>query len=193
MSSGSATNQELIRIRRVTDMLCTGHAALRARYARLAFQLDLLILGASTWLIALTFVEPRLNVALTPFGLNPQLWVGALGTFVFFLTLVQMKTDWKGRSDAHKRALEVYAEVKRRAAYLLSSGKCDDSAVQYVISLYEMACAVGITIPEKEFLAQKQRHLVKVMISRVLDAHPATCLLCLRVRLLMRDTFFKLE
>ncbi len=193
MNPVGSANEELARIRRVADMLCTGHAALRDRYARWAFLLDLLILGASTWLVALAFVEPRLNVVLTPFGVNPQLWVGALGTFVFFLTLVQMKTDWKGRSDAHKRTVEIYAEVKRRAAHLLSSGGTDHGAIQNVFSHYEMACAVGIAIPEKEFLVQKQRHLVKVKVSKILDAYPAMCLLCLRVRLFIRDTFSKLN
>ena len=64
---------ELERIRTVSDMLCTAHAGLRDRYARRALWLDLAILGLSTWLVALVFVEPRINLSLTPFGLDPQL------------------------------------------------------------------------------------------------------------------------
>lgn len=189
MSAEETLKNELTRLCRVSDMLCTGHAALRDRYAKLAFALDLLTLGVSTWLVALAFVEPKLNVRLTPFGWDSQVWVGALGTGVFFLTLIQIKTDWKGRSDAHKRTLDVYAEVKREAGYLLSAGEYNHDSCQRVFSRYDMAASVGVPIPESEFLRQKQRHLVKVALSKVLDDRPATSLMWLRVRLWWRDTF----
>lgn len=189
MSPEGTIKDELTRICRVSNMLCSGHAALRDQYARWAFSLDLLTLGISTWLVALAFVEPKLNVTLTPFGLDSQIWVGALSTGVFFLTLIQIKTDWKGRSDAHKRALDTYAEVKREAIYLLSAGEYDRAACQRVFSRYDMAASVGVTIPESEFLKQKQRHLVKVELSKALDDKPATSLMWLRVQLWWRDTF----
>jgi hypothetical protein len=189
MSTEDPMKNELTRLCRVSDMLCTGHAALRDRYAKQAFALDLLTLGVSTWLVALAFVEPKLNVTLTPFGWDSQVWVGALGTGVFFLTLIQIKTDWKGRSDAHKRTLDVYAEVKREAGYLLSAGEYNHDSCQRVFSRYDMAASVGVPIPESEFLRQKQRHLVKVAMSKVLDHRPATSLMWLQVRLWWRDTF----
>lgn len=189
MSEEGALKDELSRICRVSDMLCTGHAALRDRYARFAMTIDLLTLGASTWLVALAFVEPKLNVTLTPFGWDSQIWVGALGTGVFFLTLIQIKTDWKGRSDAHKRTLDVYAEVKREAGYLLSAGEHDRDACQRVFSRYDMAASVGVPIPESEFLKQKQRHLVKIALSKALDSRAGTSLTWLRLRLWWRDTF----
>lgn len=189
MSADRAMQDELTRICRVSDMLCTGHAALRDRYARLALAVDLLTLGVSTWLVALAFVEPRLNVALTPFGWDSQIWVGALGTGVFFLTLVQIKTDWKGRSDAHKRTLDLYAEVKREAGYLLSAGEYDYAACQRVFSRYDMAASVGVPISEADFLRQKQRHLVKIALSKALDRRPAASLLLLRMQLWWRDTY----
>ena len=189
MSSNESTREELVRICRVADMLCTGHATLRDRYAMRAFVLDLLTLAVSTWLVALSFVEPRLNVTLTPFGWDGQIWIGTLGTGVFFLTLVQIKSDWKGRADAHKRTLDIYAEVKREAGYLLSAGEYDRDACQRVYSRYDMASAVGISIPEAEFLAQKRRHLIKVALSKQLDARPAASLAWLRARLWWKDNF----
>ncbi|WP_124082253.1 hypothetical protein [Pigmentiphaga humi] len=189
MSAEDAMKDELSRICRISDMLCTGHAALRDRYAKFAFALDLLTLGVSTWLVALAFVEPKLNVTLTPFGWDSQIWVGVLGTSVFFLTLIQVKTDWKGRSDAHKRTLNVYTEVKREAGYILSAGEYDRDACQRVFSRYDMAVSVGVPIPESEFLRQKQRHLVKIALSKALDRRPAASLMWLRVRLWLRNTF----
>lgn len=179
---------ELERIRTVSDMLCTAHAGLRDRYARRALWLDLAILGLSTWLVALVFVEPRINLSLTPFGLDPQIWVGFIAVATFFLAIVHVKTDWKGLSDAHKRSFTMYAEVKRECGYLLASGhEVSPQECRRLLARYDMATDVGIEIPEKEFLRQKRRHRLKVALSRHLDDHPAASILLTRIRFFLRD------
>jgi len=183
----ASMREELERIRRVADTLCTGHAGLRDRCARRALLLDLTILGISTWLVALAFVEPRINVRLTPFGWDGQVWVGVLGAATFFLSLVQMKMDWKGSADAHKRTVDVYAEVKREAGYMLAMGTLDEVECRRVLARYDMASAVSVEMPEREFLPQKRRHLMKIALSRHLDAHPAASLLLTRLRFWLRD------
>ncbi|MBA3572743.1 MAG: hypothetical protein H0W34_12420 [Pyrinomonadaceae bacterium] len=191
MSEACGMREELERIRRVSDSLCTGHANLRDRFARRAVTLDLLVLGLSTWLVALAFVEPRINVRLTPFGLDGQVWGGMLAVATFFLTVVQLKTDWKGRADAHKRTLHVYAEVKREAGYLLAAGNLDEAACRRVLARYDMASAVGIGMPESEFLSMKRGHTVKVALSKHLDTHPSASLVLTRLRFWFRDNFPK--
>ena len=153
--------------------------------------LDILILAMSTWLVAISFVEPRINVRLTPFGLEAQLWVGFLSVATFFLTIVQMKTDWKGRSDAHKRTLAVYAEVKREAGYVLASGNADESEFRRVITRYDMASAVGVEIPECDFLCLKRQHKIKIALSKHLDTHPSASLILTRIRYWIRDNTVK--
>lgn len=179
---------EIKRICRVADMLCTAHAGLRDRYVRRALWLDLIILGLSTWLVALVFVEPRINISLTPWGLDPQIWIGVLGVLTFFLTVLQMKANWKGLSDAHRRALSMFAEVKRESGSLLSPER-ECTAVDYrrLVDRYEFVNEVSIEIPEKDFLRQKQRHKMKIAISKHLDTHPATWLPLLKLRLWLRD------
>lgn len=184
------TRAELGRIRRVSDMLCTAHAALRDRFARRALILDLLVLGLSTWLVALAFVEPRINISLTPLHLDPQLWGGLLAVGTFFLTIVQLKADWKSRSEAHGRTLDIYAEVKREAGYLLASDNLQEDAIRRVQARYDMASAVGVAVPEKDFLSQKRRHLVKIALSRRLDKFPASSLPLARFRLWFRNNLW---
>jgi len=175
--------QEMERIRRVADMLATGHANLRDRYSRWATVLDLGVMALSTWLTAIVFVEPRINVKLTPLGIDPQLWVGFIGIFTFFLSIVQLRVDWKGRSDAHERSFDMYAEVKRECGYLLASQQTlTADNCQRVLSRYDLATEVGTALPEGQFLRQKQRHLEKVAISRHLDSHPFASLWLLRLR-----------
>ena len=170
-------------------MLCTAHAGLRDKYCLLSTCLDLAVLLLSAWVVALAFVEPRINVSLTPFGLDPQLWVGLLSVAVFGLSIVQLRVDWKGRSDAHARTFEAYAEVKRDAGFLLAIGQqVTEQACQPVFTRYGTAGA--IPVPEDEFLRQKRRHLLKVAISRHLDNNPAASIHLTRLRFWIRDNFF---
>lgn len=179
---------EIDRVLRVSDMLVTAHANLRERNARRALLLDLTILGISVWLTAVVFVEPRLNLKLTPFRLDPQIWVGVLGVFVFFLSIVQLRVDWKGRSDAHKRAFDLYAKVKNECRHLLSlDGILTREACQQSLTMFELASDVGCQVPERDFLKQKRRHLQKVAISRHLDKHPSASVALLRVRMWWKD------
>ncbi len=182
-----AHHLDLQRKFRVADMMCTSHAGLRDRYAFRAFSLDLLTLAASTWLLALAFVEPRINVELTPFHLDPTIWVGILGAVTFFLTIVQMKTDWRGRSDAHRRALAIYAEVKHNCGYLIASDSITEREYQRVCARYDLASSVGVEVPEKDFLRYKRNHLVKVAISKHLDSHPHASIILLKLRFWWRD------
>jgi hypothetical protein len=181
MTQKKNLRDELDRIRRVSDTLCTGHARLRDRFARRGLALDIAILALSTWLVALAFIEPSLNLSLTPFGLDGRIWSGLLAVGTFFLSIIQIKTDWKGRSDAHKRTLDIYAEVKREAGYLLAVDELEEAACRRVLARYDME------IPEREFLSLKRAHKVKVALSQHLETHPAASLTVALLRLWWRD------
>ena len=190
MSTEIDFRSELERIRRVADMLSTAHANLRDRFRQRALVLDITILGLSTWLTAVVFVEPRIGVRLTPWQFDPQLWVGLLGVATFFLSILQLRVDWKGRSDAHRRALDMYAEVKRECGYLLASERVlTHEKCQRVLARYDMASDVGTALPERDFLVQKKKHKQKIEMSRLLDQHPSASLSLIRLKMWWRDNF----
>lgn len=177
---------ELERIARVSDMMCTAHASLRDCNRSRALWLDLAVMLPSAWLVALAFVEPRLNVKLTPIGLEPQIWTGLLAVLVFGLSIVQLRVDWKGQADAHARAFEGFAEVKRDAGFLLASTpEITEQACRPIFARYGAAGAKPL--PEGHFLTQKRRHLVKVAISKHLDRYPAASPLLTRFYFWFRD------
>jgi len=183
-----SSRSEIARIREVSDMLCTGHASLRDRFQRRALLLDFSIFAISIWLVSLAFVEPRINLSLTPFNLDPPLWSGLLAILALLLSVLQIKVDWKGRSDAHRRSLEVYSEVKREAGYLLAScAEPDEDSCQRIFSRYDLASSVGIAIPESEFLTQKRRHKLKISLSKYLDERPSASIPLTRLKLWLRD------
>ena len=184
--------QELTRIRRVADQLCTSHAWLAGDFARKATIVDVLVLLSSAWIVSLAFVDPVLAAAITPGSLRPTLWIGLMGVCAFGLTLLQTRLDLRGRADTHRRALDAYTEVKRSASRLLSEeGQPEQEAFNDVLARQDFASSLGIAVPEHLFLALKQRHLTKIAISRHLDAHPGANLLIVKFQLLARDTFAK--
>jgi hypothetical protein len=179
---------ELKRIHRVSDMLCSAHAAMRDHQARKAAILDISILGLSIWLLALVFVDPAINVVVTPLHLNPTLWLGLVSVLTFFLSMLQVKVDWKGRADKHAQALAMYASVKRECSYLLASERVlPKNECHNVLARYEMAGSLGVEIPEKDFLKQKRRHLLKIALSKHLDTHPSTSMLLVKFQWWWRD------
>jgi len=86
---------------------------------------------------------------------------GLLAIFTFILSIAEIKVDWKGLSDAHKRSVAMYAEAHRRAGHLLSEKSVTERDYSQLLTRFDMAALIGIEIPEKEFLRQKKRHKTK--------------------------------
>ncbi len=187
MSECADIYAELARVRRVSDMLCSAHAGLRDRYQRRALTLDVARLAIALWLVALAFVEPQIGFQLTPFDMNDRIWMGLLGFATFMLTLIQLKVDWMGRANAHRRTFELYAAVKREAGYILTASNRDESAIRRVLAQYDLAGAVGEAVSEADFLPQKRRHLRKIALSRHLDSHPSASLVMTKMKFWWKD------
>jgi hypothetical protein len=189
MTADSKLIAQVEKIKRRSDMFCTAHSALGSRYSRLSLILDLSILGLACWLVAVAFVEPRIAIILTPPGLDAQIWMGLLSVVALFLSILQLRIDWKARSDAHKRSLDLFAEVKRQAVYALIDAATDDATIRRVFASYDLACAISIQIPESDFLPQKRGHAAKVALSSYIETHPSASLTWTRLRFWFRDTF----
>ena len=182
------SREEIERIRRVSDQLCTAHAALSDRFSRRALLLDIVVLVLSALVTALAFVDPKLLHHAMHEAVDHAIVVGIFGLVVFCLTLIQSKTDWRGRGEAHKRSFTMYAEVKREAGYLLaSSSDIPSREFQRLAARYDMASDVGSGVPESEFLRLKQKHLTKIEISKLLDKKPGASIWLTKLKLLIRD------
>lgn len=156
---------EIERIRRVSDMLVSGHSNVSEKFDRYALALDCAILALTVWITSVVFVEPRIGLALTPFRIEPPIWIGLLSILTLFLSVVQLRVEWKRKSNGHKRSAEMYSKAKANCRYLLESNKLitrDDA--KEVLILYDTSGNWGSPMLEKEFLKQKGKHLTKVAI-----------------------------
>jgi hypothetical protein len=178
---------ELERIRRVSDQSCSVHSWLGQRHERRALALELAILGASIWLVAVAFVKEPVSGQLTPFDWDPQIWVGCLGCAVFFLTLLVAFVGWKVKGEAHKRSAGLYAEVKAETGRELLNTAISTERFKRVEGRYNFVGQLATPIPEREFLRQKKRHALKVAISKHIDNHPGSSILLTRLRFWWRD------
>lgn len=178
---------ELERIIGVSDLLVSAHAVLRDRYARRAFLNEITILGATLWLTAMAFVNPDIGAKLTPLGLTKDLWLGLLSIVAFFLSIVQIRVDWKGKEYAHARACEEYSSLKRETINLLAQENFDEAVYKRILDRYELAGALSISIPQAEFNSLKRMHRIKAEISQNLDDKPGASPTLLKVRMWCRD------
>ena len=187
------TLSELERIKRVSEQLLTAHSVLRDRYARRAFVIDITILGCTLCLTAMALINPAIGIELTPYGLSKDMWLGILSVVAFFLSIVQIRVDWKGKENAHARASEAYASVKREAVNLIAEGKIDASEFKRILDKYESARALSIHIPVAEFNRLKSMHKIKIEISNYLNEKPAASPTLLKFRLWCRDNSWKVN
>lgn len=185
--------QELERLKRVVDQTCSGHALLRDDYAARALWLDLTILALGTWLVALSFVDPTIGQKLTPFGLSSTVWIGCLGLFGFFLGIVQLRVDWKARSETHGRSMHLHADLKRELGIILSHDDAEVSEAEYArVRIQEaMTASASVAIPDGAFLRLKRHHKMKVAISKHLDDHPGASVFLTKMKFVLRDNPFR--
>ena len=182
--------EELERMRRVADQLCSCHAMLRDRFARLSFYLDIGLLVVTAWLTVIALIDQKFYPWVVPNWIEPSLGIGLLGFFTFCGVLFQFKSDWRGKSEAHGRTHAMYSEVKREAGYILATSETvEPKEFQRLATRYDMASDSGIPIPDKLFLKLKKMHLQKVAISKLLDAKPGLSILLTKTKMFFGDNW----
>jgi len=183
--------EALERALRVSDQSCTAYAILRDRYKRWSTGLDLGILLTSAWLTAMVFVQPAIAEQLTPGTISKDVWLGLLSIGAFCLSLVQLQVNWKGRAQAYQQAATTLSNFVKELRPL--KGTADAARIEVVLARYQALTESLEPIPESDFVKLKQRHKIKLEISRHLDSFPGTSIGILRIKLWWRDnlTIFK--
>jgi hypothetical protein len=179
---------EIERMHRVADMMCAGHSLLSDRFARRALCLDVGVMLVSTWMAALAFVDPAVAPLLTPMRIDPRLWLGTMALLAFATSLFQMRVNWKGSADAHRKSSQVYADVKQQCGLILQSRSyVDRKACDRLIYQYGLADTLGCSIAERHFAGVMKHYKTKKALVHHLEGHPTASILLTRVRWWVRD------
>lgn len=185
--SAASIKSEIASIERKSDQACSIHARLRDRYQFRANILDYGLMFASTYLIGLTLVEPSIGLPLS-LGFDRLIFITVMSLITFFLSIVQFKSDWKKKTQAHQRSANEYAKVKA-ACRSITSGThaATASELQRIRDSYDVVTDIGTHIPDNEFLTGKGYHKTKIFISQYLDTHPGSWVSIVRLKLFLRD------
>jgi len=190
MTQGSdQLRDELKRVFRVSDMLTTCHSTLRDRYTRLSLALDITILAASACLVALAFADQQVVGHLTIFGSSPSTTIGIFSLITFILSLFQLRSDWKSRAVRFEYAAKAYADVKTELRTALLKNPPDEFECHRLLNDYRAVGETVEAVPENQFNRLKQKHLLKLRVSNVIDANPGTNIGIIRLRMWLGDTW----
>ena len=181
---------ELERIRRVSDMLVSMHSVLRDEYSKKSTVIDCSLFGSSIILVALVFVDPLLLGWLPLSATASRILLGVFALITFFISLVIYRVDWKSKSELHKHAAETYSNIKLECQELLSTFEtASDIDIQRLLIRYRYLGQICVAIPDSSFLRLKNKHKMKVAISKYLDDNPGTCLWLLKMRIWFVNIF----
>ena len=185
--------EEIKRIRRVSDQMCTMHANLRDMYSRRALVLEIAILSGSLIVVAQVFADPIIAERMDFLSLENRIWLGVFSIVVLISAIIQLIVNWKGQKEAHERAHVFYSVIKLECGRIIAGDELESQDnLRNVINKYNNATNLQIGIPESYFLPLKRRHKIKILISRYLDEHPGVSLIFLKLRLWWRDNRAKL-
>lgn len=178
---------------RVADQQATAYAILRDRFQYRARLLDVGILLFSTWLVAMTFVEPVIGDSLSPSFVKREIWLGLLSIATFFFSTVQLMVDWKGRAQSYSRSLASTSSFVKTYRGLIKQANPDSAAINDAIAAYKAITDSVESVPESDFLRLKQKHKIKMAISDALDKNPFRSIFLIWLSMFCSDNFSSLR
>ncbi len=163
------------RERNVVDTMLTAHSILRDRYERRATGLTLLIMALSVFATGLAFIRGEPHTAVGPFTARVQVWVGVLTCVIFFLSIVDLRVEWRRRAWAHDEAVRRFSDLKARYRHGERKGDVVHADVDLTAEYERTWDAVGalrVAIKDAQFTKLKQKHWRKVEVSKRISARP---------------------
>jgi hypothetical protein len=182
--SPSPLDAELQALRQKADQQVTSHSYLRDHYLGWGQRLNLYTLFFSAVLLVFTLASDEFVQRTV--GLGPDGYKWAMGTAAFFtfcISLIELAWNPSQKAKAHDQAVAHYLRMNYEMRHLLSSeGKVSREKVRWIQEEYLDANDLP-RIPEARSLWLKQRHLLKLAVSRALERNPHQSLWWLRLKL----------
>ena len=177
-------NLELQEMRQKSDLQVSSHSFLRDHYLSWGQRLNLYTLLFSAVLLFFTLAsEDFLQRTL---GLGPDSYKWAMGTSAFFtfcLSLIDLAWNPTSKSKAHDQAVGHYLRMNYEVRNLVIAGEAVTAEKIRWIQDEFLDAADLPRIPEGQALGFKQRHLIKLAMTRMLELNPHQPLWWMRVRL----------
>lgn len=178
---------EIIRIKRVSSMMITAHSVLRDRYSSLSSFFENSLLVASAFLNGLIFIDANFIYNLT--GITPNYQKVCMGLFsilIFAISVVLIQVKWKEKAEDHEKAATEYFNLYQESKSILSSepSAIDETSMKFIKRYTDITSTIK-KIPDRKFNELKLRHYRKIALSNLIDKHPGSLLIILKLKLLI--------
>ena len=183
---------EIERRYRVADQMVTMYSVLRDRYSASATWLTLGIMGSSVILCACTFLPEDALLVIGISSFETKIVLGVFSGLILFLSIAELKVDWKEQSRTYGEAAKEVAGLKAKYRDVRNSGKHPSPEVTHELaSQYDSIMASLPGIPDLQFAKLKAYHLKKIKLSQMLDSKPGCPLWILRLKLMWEGCYGK--
>jgi hypothetical protein len=175
-----ATQEEIEREYRLAKQTLAMHQGLRETYWRRSRAAEIVLLLASVVFCATTFSSDQLFSLLALSGSAPRVVLGLASVAAFAASLVLLVVDWRGSSARHSDASARWSRIVarfREARQEDGSWPADERTELH--RLYWEVSDSCVQIPDRKFNRLKARYLMKVELSKKIQAYPGAPLVFL--------------
>lgn len=178
---------------KVIDQMITSHCVLKERFEKKARSLDIAILLISALLVATVFLDSKIILFLNANENLTRFIIGILSIFVLGLTIIQFKVDWKQCSEQHQKAYEVLCIYKPIFRSMRKDKNLKKEDYEKKAEEFKIAISFICSIPEKQFVALKSKHLKKVLLSKIISRNPSTSVFIIKAYLFFKGNTKKIK
>jgi len=184
---------ELKRNFKVIDMMLTMHSILRDRNKRYAFCLDIALLFLSVVIVATVWLDPEIVNSLHISMKVTKIVLGICSIVFFFLSLLELRADWRVRAERHNQACETLGKLKAECREILDSGDPNPQCIRDQCQACSWALNSLVKIPDSKFNKLKTRHIKKIELGKLIETYPGipAFLLSLILFFTSLKTFFR--
>jgi hypothetical protein len=179
---------EIERQKKVISMMITGHSVLSAKYSRLSSLFEITLLIASIIINALLFVDANFITRFTSINQETQkLIIGIASIAVFAISLTLLQVKWKEKAENHSKASEQLFILLQDCRNILSLTESEEKKLlcQEFDKKYNQVLNILVKIPHNQFNHLKLLHYRKIELSKLIEKHPGSRLLILKLKLLL--------
>lgn len=177
---------EIERQKRVIDMMLTMHSILKYRYLHLSSIFENTLIVSSVILNALVFVDNKYISSISHISEdNLKFIIGAASIIVFAISIVLIQVKWKEKAENHSKAgIHLFSLVQTCREILgMDDGEDKAKATKEFNSEYTQVMNLIVKIPDNKFNSLKLKHRKKIELSKLIDKHPGSLLVILKIKL----------
>ena len=178
----------------VIDMMITMHSILAHKYNTRSKMIDISMFGVSILLVASTFFDPNILVDLKIDESSSKIIIGSSSIFIFFMSIISLIVDWKGRAMQHKEAFSALLRLKIEKKDIKQNyDSFDDNRIREFLSRSSLVMGQLIPIPDSHFNSLIAEHYNKVGLSKYIKKNSGSAFFFVRLKYYIRKNISLLK